>query len=95
MKDKEKDIENELSEKINSDEMDNKWILINDKYDVWTFGIIMCQLFTRCKPWCRNEQENLTEIEVQSRISMKRLRVPDRTGRVEVRKFLNIHYRKI
>ena len=68
LKDREKDIENELSEKINIDEMNNKWILISDKYDVWTFGIIMCQLFTRCKPWCRNEQENLSEIEVQSRI---------------------------
>jgi serine/threonine protein kinase len=52
----------------NDDDMNENWILITDKYDVWTFGIIMCQLFTRCKPWARNEQENLGEIEIQSRL---------------------------
>ena len=55
-------------EEINENNMNNNWILITDKYDVWTFGIIMCQLFTRCKPWGRNEKENISEIEVQSRI---------------------------
>ena len=48
-----------------------KWILITDKYDVWTFGIIMCQLFTRCKPWCRSEKENISEIEVKTRLIAK------------------------
>ena len=50
------------------DYIENKWILITEKYDVWTFGIIMCQLLTRCRPWCRNEKENLSEIKVQSRL---------------------------
>ena len=45
-----------------------KWILITNKYDVWTFGLIMAYLFTRCKPWCRNEKENISEIEVQIRL---------------------------
>ena len=59
----------EIIKKINNiDEKEENWILITDKYDIWTFGIIMCQLFTRCKPWSRNEQENLSEIEVQSRL---------------------------
>ena len=51
-----------------NDDIENKWILITEKYDVWTFGIIMCQLLTRCRPWCRNEKENLSEIKVQSRL---------------------------
>ena len=45
-----------------------KWILITNKYDVWTFGIIMAQLFTRCKPWCRNERETISEMESQTRL---------------------------
>lgn len=45
-----------------------KWILITNKYDIWTFGIIMAQLFTRCKPWCRNERENISEMEAQTRL---------------------------
>lgn len=45
-----------------------KWILITNKYDIWTFGIIMAQLFTRCKPWCRNERENINEMEAQTRL---------------------------
>ncbi len=45
-----------------------KWILITNKYDIWTFGLIMAYLFTRCKPWCRNEKENISEIEVQIRL---------------------------
>ncbi len=68
LKEKDKEENNEITQKVNIEETENKWILISDKYDVWTFGIIMCQLFTRCKPWGRNEQENLTEIEVQSRL---------------------------
>ena len=52
----------------NENENNEKWILITDKYDIWTFGIIMCQLFSRCKPWCRNEKENLSDTEVQARI---------------------------
>ena len=55
----------------NSDNTNEKWILITDKYDVWTFGIIMCQLFTRCKPWCRSEKENISEIEVKTRLIAK------------------------
>ncbi len=55
----------------NSEDDDEKWILITDKYDVWTFGIIMCQLFTRCKPWCRSEKETISEIEVKTRIIAK------------------------
>ena len=58
--------------KIKSEENNNeKWILITEKYDVWTFGIIMCQLFTRCKPWCRSEKENISEIEVKTRLIAK------------------------
>ena len=45
-----------------------KWILITNKYDIWTFGIIMAQLFTRCKPWCRSEKENISEMEAQNRL---------------------------
>ena len=45
-----------------------KWILITNKYDIWTFGIIMAQLFTRCKPWCRSERENISEMEAQNRL---------------------------
>ena len=55
----------------NNDNINEKWILITDKYDVWTFGIIMCQLFTRCKPWCRSEKENISEIEVKTRLIAK------------------------
>ena len=69
---KNKDIEseekNEKNDNNKNNDINEKWILITDKYDVWTFGIIMCQLFTRCKPWCRNEKENLNEIGVQSRL---------------------------
>ena len=54
--------------KNNENGNNEKWILITDKYDIWTFGIIMCQLFSRCKPWCRNEKENLSDTEVQARI---------------------------
>ena len=58
--------------KLKSEENNNeKWILITEKYDVWTFGIIMCQLFTRCKPWCRSEKENISEIEVKTRLIAK------------------------
>ena len=59
---------------INTSELKNincnlgKWILITYKYDIWTFGLIMAQIFTRCKPWCRNEKENISEMEVQTRI---------------------------
>ena len=42
--------------------------LITDKYDVWTFGIIMCQLFTRCRPWCKNIKESINEYEAQMRL---------------------------
>ena len=45
-----------------------KWILITNKYDIWTFGVIMAQLFTRCKPWCRTEKENISEMEAQNRL---------------------------
>ena len=31
----------------------------------------MCQLFTRCKPWCRSEKENISEIEVKTRLIAK------------------------
>ena len=58
-------------ENNNEDVNNEKWILITDKYDVWTFGIIMCQLFTRCKPWCRSEKENISEIEVKTRLIAK------------------------
>ena len=62
----------ELIKIKNGDNNNNeKWILITDKYDVWTFGIIMCQLFTRCKPWCRSEKENISEIEVKTRLIAK------------------------
>ena len=61
----------ELIEKKNNLINKEKWILITDKYDVWTFGIIMCQLFTRCKPWCRSEKENISEIEVKTRLIAK------------------------
>ena len=59
---------------INTSELKNinynigKWILITYKYDIWTFGLIMAQIFTRCKVWCRNEKENISEMEVQTRI---------------------------
>ena len=53
----------------NIDYCDNgKWILITNKYDIWTFGLIMAYLFTRCKPWCRNEKEDLSDMEVQIRL---------------------------
>ena len=62
----------EIKIKLNINDNNNeKWILITDKYDVWTFGIIMCQLFTRCKPWCRSEKENISEIEVKTRLIAK------------------------
>jgi len=62
----------EIKIKLNANENSNeKWILITDKYDVWTFGIIMCQLFTRCRPWCRSEKENISEIEVKTRLIAK------------------------
>ena len=62
----------EIKIKLNTNENSNeKWILITDKYDVWTFGIIMCQLFTRCRPWCRSEKENISEIEVKTRLIAK------------------------
>ena len=61
----------ELIKKKNNLINNEKWILITDKYDVWTFGIIMCQLFTRCKPWCRSEKENISEIEVKTRLIAK------------------------
>ena len=61
----------ELIRKKNELNNNEKWILITDKYDVWTFGIIMCQLFTRCKPWCRSEKENISEIEVKTRLIAK------------------------
>ena len=62
----------EIKIKLNINENSNeKWILITDKYDVWTFGIIMCQLFTRCRPWCRSEKENISEIEVKTRLIAK------------------------
>ena len=62
----------EIKTKLNINDNNNeKWILITDKYDVWTFGIIMCQLFTRCKPWCRSEKENISEIEVKTRLIAK------------------------
>ena len=62
----------EIKIKLNVNENSNeKWILITDKYDVWTFGIIMCQLFTRCRPWCRSEKENISEIEVKTRLIAK------------------------
>ena len=59
------------NEKNGDNNLNEKWILITDKYDVWTFGIIMCQLFTRCKPWCRSEKENISEIEVKTRLIAK------------------------
>ena len=61
----------EIIKKKNNLINNEKWILITDKYDVWTFGIIMCQLFTRCKPWCRSEKENISEIEVKTRLIAK------------------------
>ena len=62
----------EIKIKLKINESSNeKWILITDKYDVWTFGIIMCQLFTRCRPWCRSEKENISEIEVKTRLIAK------------------------
>jgi len=62
----------EIKIKLHINESNNeKWILITDKYDVWTFGIIMCQLFTRCRPWCRSEKENISEIEVKTRLIAK------------------------
>ena len=61
----------EIKIKLNNENINEKWILITDKYDVWTFGIIMCQLFTRCKPWCRSEKENISEIEVKTRLIAK------------------------
>ena len=60
-----------IRKKNESNNNNEKWILITDKYDVWTFGIIMCQLFTRCKPWCRSEKENISEIEVKTRLIAK------------------------
>ena len=66
-----KQLEEIKSKLNNNDNINEKWILITDKYDVWTFGIIMCQLFTRCKPWCRSEKENISEIEVKTRLIAK------------------------
>jgi serine/threonine protein kinase len=68
-----KDKEDDIDEKRISDDNNDKekWILITDKYDVWTFGIIMCQLFTRCRPWCKNVKENICEYEIQMKLIAK------------------------
>ena len=68
-----KDNEDDIFEKKIEDEDNDKekWILITDKYDVWTFGIIMCQLFTRCRPWCKNVKENICEYEIQMKLIAK------------------------
>ena len=77
--------ENNINKIINEDKEDDddekhisndnndkeKWILITDKYDIWTFGIIMCQLFTRCRSWCKNIKENICEYEIQMKLISK------------------------
>lgn len=58
------------TEQYKFSEKNSKWILINNKYDIWTLGIIMVQLFSRSKPWCRTEKENISELEAQNRLLM-------------------------
>ena len=31
----------------------------------------MCQLFTRCRPWCKNVKENICEYEIQMKLIAK------------------------
>lgn len=41
-----------------------KIIMVTNKYDVWTFGLIMAELFTRCPPWGGKPKDKFPDYKI-------------------------------
>lgn len=47
------------------------YVFVTNKFDIWTFGLILSELMTRCRPWAKNEKDSISEFNISAYITRK------------------------
>jgi serine/threonine protein kinase len=63
---------NNHSKMLLSSKIKRKIIKVTNKYDVWTFGVIMSEIFTRCAPWAKSEKDKVLDYQITALILKNR-----------------------